>query len=153
MKPWMMFVAMVMLFWGAYVPTIHEGQLAIGGKSRGLWSFLLVGLAYFVVAVLLPLIILASQGEIRNFPSARGTWISLLAGGLGAVGALGIILALMSGGSPKVVPPLVFAGAPIVATLISMMLHRPQNAPSVWFFVGILMAASGASLVLRFKPS
>jgi hypothetical protein len=64
-----------------------------------------------------------------------------------------VILALMYGGTPTTVPPLVFAGAPLVATLIGMALHRPSQAPSPLFFVGIVLAAAGAALVLRYKPT
>ncbi len=153
MRTWLLFVLMTVACWGAYVPTIHEGQLAIGGKSKGLWAFLFVGAAYFLTAVLVPVALLAQRGELSALPNARGSGIALFAGVLGALGALGVILALMNGGTPATVPPLVFAGAPIVATLIGLWLHKPSQAPSPLFFVGILMAAGGAALVLRFKPS
>lgn len=153
MKPWLWFVIMTIVCWGAYVPTIHEGQTAIGGKNKALWAFLLVGVAYFLTAVLVPAGLLASRQDLGSLPSARGWSISLLAGILGALGALGVILALMNGGTPREVPPLVFAGAPIVATFIGMLLHRPTTAPSWQFFAGIVMAAAGAALVLRYKPS
>lgn len=153
MKLWLWFVIMTVLCWGAYVPAIHQGQLAIGGKSRALWAFLFVGVAYVVVAVLIPLGLLMSRGELTPAPPGKGMMISAIAGVLGAVGALGVILALMSGGKPIAVPPLVFAGAPIVATLIGLMLHRPTKMPSPMFFVGIVLAAVGAAMVLRFKPS
>lgn len=150
---WLIFVLMTILCWGAYVPTIHEGQSAIGGRSRGLWAFLFVGAAYFLTAVLAPVALLAARGDLAAVPPAKGWQISLLAGVLGAIGALGVILALMYGGTPTTVPPLVFAGAPIIATLIGMALHRPAQMPSPLFFVGIVLAATGAALVLRYKPS
>lgn len=150
---WLIFVLLTILCWGAYVPTIHEGQLAIGGKSRGLWAFLFVGAAYFLTAVLVPLALLAARGDLAVVPPAKGWQISLLAGVLGAIGALGVILALMYGGTPTTVPPLVFARAPIVATLIGMALHRPSQMPSPLFFVGLVLAATGAALVLRYKPT
>jgi drug/metabolite transporter (DMT)-like permease len=153
MKTWLLFVIMTIVCWGAYVPTIHEGQSAIGGKNRALWAFLFVGAAYFLVAVLVPIGLLAARQDLGSLPNTRGWSISLFAGVLGALGALGVILALMNGGTPKEVPPLVFAGAPIVATLISMTLHKPVKAPDWPFFVGIVMAAAGAALVLRYKPS
>lgn len=153
MKLWMWFVLMTIMCWGAYVPAIHQGQAAIGGKSRALWAFLFVGVAYVGVAVLIPLGLLVSRGELSAVPSGKGITISVIAGVLGAVGALGVILALMNGGKPIAVPPLVFAGAPIVATVIGLMLHRPTKMPSPMFFVGIVLAAVGAAMVLRFKPS
>lgn len=152
-QAWIGFVVMTILCWGAYVPILHEGQSAIGGKSRGLWAFLLVGVAYFAVAVIGPLALLASRGDLHPLPSSKGAWVSVLAGVLGAIGAFGIILALMSGGRASTVPPLVFAGAPVIATLLAMLLHRPSRAPEWPFFLGIVMAAAGAALVLRYKPS
>jgi hypothetical protein len=153
MKTWMWFVIMTIVCWGAYVPTIHEGQTAIGGKSRALWAFLLVGVAYFLTAVLAPAAMLAARQDLANLPNTKGWSISLAAGILGALGALGVILALMNGGTPREVPPLVFAGAPIVATIIGMVLHRPSSPPQWQFFAGIALAAAGAAMVLRYKPS
>jgi hypothetical protein len=152
-QPWIWFVIMTIVCWGAYVPTIHEGQNAIGGKGRALWAFLLVGVAYFLVACVGPLLLLVSRGELSPLPSSKGTWVSILAGVLGAAGAFGVILALMNGGKPTTVPPLVFAGAPIVATFIAMLLHRPTRLPEWPFYLGLVMAATGAAMVLRFKPS
>lgn len=153
MKPWIWFVVLTIVCWGAYVPMIHTGQMTIGGKRPSLWAFLFVGAAYFVVAVIVPLVLLAGQKELGNLPNARGSGISLFAGVLGAAGALGVILALMTGGTPQTVPPLVFAGAPIVATLIAMILHRPEKMPELPFYLGIVLAAAGAGLVLRYKPA
>ncbi|RMF76051.1 MAG: hypothetical protein D6744_12700 [Planctomycetota bacterium] len=152
MKAWHWLVIMTIICWGAYVPTIHEGQSAIGGRSRALWALLFVGVAYVAVAIIGPLSILAARGDLQPIPGGKGAWISMLAGALGAAGAFGVILALMSGGKPTTVPPLVFAGAPVVATLIAMALHRPTRMPDWPFYLGLVMAASGAALVLRFKP-
>jgi hypothetical protein len=151
MKPVsLLFVLGAILCWGAYVPTIHEGQKGFGGGA--IRAFLFVGIAYFLTAIIVPGLLLGvAKAEPAVFPS-RGMSISTVAGVLGAAGALCVILALKNGGTPLTVPPLVFAGAPLVATLIGMMLHRPANPPSPLFYLGILMAAGGAALVLRFKP-
>lgn len=153
MKWWMIFVVFNALFWGAYAPFIHVGQDAIGGRSRSLWAFLFVGLAYFLVAVLIPGVVLYVRGDLTGLPPFRGWSMSLLAGAVGAGGALCLILAILSGGKPIYVAPLVFAGAPIVNTFISMAMHKPQSTPNPMFFVGILIAAVGASLVLYYKPN
>lgn len=153
MKPWLWFVATTIVCWGAYVPAIHAGQKGIGGRSAGLWAFLLVGLAYFLVAVLAPLALLASRQELATLPPPRGAGVALFAGVLGALGALCVILALMTGGTPLTVPPLVFAGAPIVATLVGLALHPPGVVPDWRFLLGIVLAACGAALVLRYKPA
>jgi uncharacterized membrane protein len=147
---WLYFVAGAILSWGAYVPVLHEGQAALNRGS--LRAFLCVGIAYFLTAVLIPVVLMAAGVEPFTF-NTRGVTFATAGGALGAVGALCIILALKYGGTPAFVPPLVFAGAPIVATLVSMVWHRPKNAPEVWFYLGIVLAAVGAGLVLRFKPS
>ncbi len=54
MKLWLLFATGTILCWGAYVPAIHHGQMAFEGKNKALWAFLFVGVAYFLVAVLVP---------------------------------------------------------------------------------------------------
>lgn len=152
MKPYLWFVLGAVLSWGAYVPTIHSGQMGFEPKGP-IRAFLFVGLAYCLVAVVIPgLALTVGKAEPMAF-SGKGMTISTLAGVLGALGALCVIYALRTGGTPLTVPPLVFAGAPIVATFVGMLFHKPQHAPSPLFYVGILLAAGGAALVLRFKPS
>lgn len=147
---WLAFVVGAILSWGAYVPFIHEGQVHLG---RGpLRAFLCVGAAYFLTAVVVPGLLLALGAEETRFTS-KGAFYATVAGVLGAAGALCVIFALKLGGKPVVVAPLVFAGAPIVNALVSMAWHRPATPPKVWFYVGMVLAAVGAALVLRYKPN
>lgn len=148
---WIVFVAATAVCWGAYVPTLHEGQKALGANSA-LRAFLGVGIAYFATAVLLPFIAIRSGAEPWEF-NARGVWISIFAGVLGALGALGIIFALKAGGKPIYVAPLVFGLAPVVNVFVSMLLHRPEKSVSPMFILGIALSACGAGLVLYFKPA
>jgi hypothetical protein len=46
----------------------------------------------------------------------------------------------------------VFGGAPIVNVLVTMALHPPKSAINPMLYVGFVLAASGAFLVLRFRP-
>ncbi len=151
MKLWPVFVLLTVICWGAYVPMIHNGQLGFGPKNNALRAFMCVGVAYFVMSVAILAWVYITKAEPLQW-TPRGVTISTLAGVLGALGALGIVFAMMNGGRPLVVAPVVFAGAPVVNTLVSMMLHKPGSPPSTMFYVGILMAAAGASLVLRFRP-
>ena len=150
MNAWLPFVILTVLSWGTYIPTLHRGQLALGGS--GVHSFLMVGIAYLLVAIALPGSMIARAGTWSLFTPA-GIGFTLAAGTLGALGALGIVFALINGGKPSVVPALVFAGAPIVSVFVAMIYNPPQQAPSALFFLGILMAAGGASLVLANRPS
>jgi hypothetical protein len=150
MKLWLVFAVLAFLAWGAYVPMLHAGQTAL--KGGALRAFLCVGLAYFLTAVLVPLGLLGMKMEPWEW-NADGVRLAIVAGTLGALGALFVILALKSGGSPMVVAPLVFAGAPIVNVLVSMSWHRPKSAPEGLFYAGIALAAAGAYLVLRYRPT
>jgi drug/metabolite transporter (DMT)-like permease len=137
------------LSWGFYGPTLHQGQAKLGSPFRAL---LCVGVAYFIIGVIVPVIALASQGELSKGWSTAGTVNATLAGGLGALGAVFIIYAFRSGGLPAYVMPIVFGGAPVVNVLFTMYLHPPRIAPNPLLYVGMLLVACGASLVLYFKP-
>ncbi len=151
MKIWMVFVVLTVVCWGAYVPTLHSGQVALG-KNSPLRAFLFVGLAYFVMAAAVLAYLTLTKAEPMTFTS-KGMTVSTIAGVLGAVGALGIVFAMKGGGSPIIVAPLVFAGAPIVNTIVSMLYHKPAKAPHMLFYVGIVLAAAGAAMALKYKPT
>lgn len=146
---WLMFAIGAMLAWGSYGPFIHNGQVNLGSPIR---AFLCVGFAYFLTAVLLPGGLLAVTNEAGSFTAKGVTW-GLLAGAVGAAGAICVIFAMKSGGTPLYVMPIVFGGAPIMNSVVSMIQHPPKNAPSPLFFMGILLAGVGAALILRFKPA
>lgn len=151
MKLWMLFVICTVLTWGAYVPTLHSGQQAFNDKNSALRAFLFVGLAYLLVALAVLGYLIVTKAEPLVF-TGKGMTLSTIAGVLGAIGALGIVFALKNQGKPIFVAPLVFAGAPIVNTFVSMAYHKPSSPPKIWFYLGILLAAAGAALALRFKP-
>lgn len=146
---WLFFVIGAILSWGAYGPFLHKGQVALGNPLRAL---LCVGVAYFLMAVLVPGGMLLANGQLNNF-SAAGTKAATLSGGLGALGAICIIMAFKSGGSPLYVTPLVFGGAPLVNVLLTMSMHPPKESPNPLLYVGFAMAAVGGFMVLYFKPT
>jgi hypothetical protein len=145
---WIVLAFGAALSWGLYGASLHKGQVELGNPLRAL---LCVGVAYFLIGVVVPVIALSSQGELRNF-NAAGTTTATLAGALGAIGAVFIIFAFRSGGLPTYVMPIVFGGAPIINVLTTMALHPPKASVSPLFFLGVLMAAGGAGLVLYFRP-
>jgi hypothetical protein len=145
---WMVFVAGAILSWGLYGPWLHKGQVGLGSPLR---AFLCVGAAYFLVGVLVPLAALAAQDQLRGW-NTPGVSSATIAGVLGALGALSVIFAFRAGGAPVWVMPLVFAGAPIVNVLYTMWQHPPKTAPNPLLYLGFVLAASGAWLVLRYKP-
>jgi hypothetical protein len=68
-----------------------------------------VGIAYFVIAVIVPLALLARGGERGGWTNKGVLW-SMLAGTAGALGALGVILALGAGLDSGWLPTLVAIG-------------------------------------------
>jgi hypothetical protein len=107
--------------------------------------------AYFLVGVLVPAIALGSQGQLKGF-NAGGVTSATLGGALGAIGAVCIIWAFRTGGTPTYVMPLVFGLAPVINVLFSMATHPPKTEPNPLLYVGFLFASIGAGLVLYFKP-
>ena len=75
-----------------------------------------------------------------------------MAGALGAAGAACIIYSFRFGGLPLYVMPLVFGGAPIVNVLLSMVLHPPKSPINPLLYVGFVLAAAGAGMVLYYRP-
>ncbi|NDC54057.1 MAG: hypothetical protein EBZ74_07115 [Planctomycetia bacterium] len=141
-------IALTACCWGVYGPVLHFGREAMHSSLR---PFMCVGLAYFLIAVLTPLALLARGGE-RGAWSAKGVLWSLLAGTAGALGALGVILALGFGGRPIYVMPLVFGGAPIVNTLLTAFMNKAFDQLKAPFLAGLILVVLGAVTVLVCKP-
>ena len=146
---WTLFVLGAVLSWGVYGPALHRGQALLGNPLRAL---LCVGVAYFLVGVVVPLVALSSAGELRGF-NTPGVMAATLGGVLGALGAVCIIWAFKAGGMPSYVMALVFAGAPLVNVMVTAVTHPPRTSPSPLLYLGFLLAAVGAGLVLRYRPS
>ena len=152
---WLTWALMTVASWGVYGIFLHTGQTSMGDPVNGRYkAFLLVGVAYFITAVLAPLVVLKLNGATWAFPLS-GVWWSLLAGIVGAIGAFGVLLAFGAKGSPAVVMSIVFAGAPIVNAVVSLAWHPPAGGFSSlrWqFLAGIALAAIGGCLVTLYKP-
>lgn len=146
---WIVFALGAALAWGMYGPALHQGQVALGSPFRAL---LCVGIAYLLIGVLVPVVALASQGQLGQGWTTAGTVGATAAGTLGALGAVFIIYAFRAGGLPTYVMPLVFGGAPLVNVAVTMYLHPPKETPNPLLWVGFAMAIAGASLVLYYKP-
>lgn len=154
---WIFFVALAGLCWGTYVPFV-----AAGGKElkSSYASLLCVGVAYFLIAILFPLGIFWARGKFPTF-NASGTFLATMAGVAGALGALCVILATFEFKGPRIfVAPLIFAIAPVVNTVVSLVWHPdksmfhfslPEQAPHWTFLVGIVLTGIGAGLVLFSK--
>ncbi len=146
---WVIFVAGAVLSWGAYGALLHQGQTQLGNPLKAL---LCVGVAYFLIGVLVPVAGLSAQGNLSNFNST-GLMTATIAGALGAAGAACIIYSFRFGGLPVYVMPLVFGGAPIVNVLVSMAIHPPKQPINPMLYVGFALASMGAAVVLYFRPT
>jgi MFS family permease len=145
----MLSIATTIVCWGSYGVTVHKGQAAM--QNSRLRPFLCVGLAYFALAVVVPYLILAVSPEPSRF-NFIGTMWSLIAGAAGAIGALGIIMAFNFGGRPVFVMPLVYGGAPVVATLVSTAVAGLWGHIGPMFLAGLILVIAGAVMVLVFAP-
>ena len=94
---WLAFALLTVVSWGVYGIFLHTGQLGMQDPVNGRYkAFLFVGIAYFLVAVLAPLLMLVLSGASWDYPAKGMAW-SLIAGIVGAVGAL-IVPSPPSGG-------------------------------------------------------
>ena len=152
---WLYFALMTVVCWGLYGICLHSGVVGMKDPENGRWkAFLLVGGAYFLVAVLAPLVILLVKGADWGMPAKGFKW-SLIAGAAGAIGAFGVLLAFGAKGNPTVVMSIIFAGAPVINAVVAILLHPPAGGFAslrLEFIAGILLAAVGGFLVSYYKP-
>ena len=162
---WLIFALLTVVSWGLYGVLLHSGRSAMpAGAEIGnasLKAFLWVGVAYFVVAIVGPVIVLKARGTNWSMTGSGITW-SFIAGTAGAVGAFTLVLALgaasatMKGAAPAAVMPIVFGGAPVVNAIVAMLAHPPEGgfkSLPVPFIIGIVLAATGGFLVAKFAPT
>lgn len=135
--------------WGIYGPLLHWGQMGLGGDR--LRAFLCVGISYFVIAVIVPVAMLA--GTVAQSWTASGAMWALASGAAGAFGALGVILAFNYGGKPVYVMPLIFGCAPVINSFWTIYWTGTWGELSPFFAAGLILAAVGAMTVLFFAPT
>lgn len=171
---WLFWVGLAGLSWGTYVPLIFYGGNELGGKPASrILAILCVGVAYFVIAVMFPLIYLyvLTPAEQRPETNGNGLVFSSMAGVAGAVGAICVIFASKSATQSALqaqlppatyrlyIAPMIFGLAPIINTLVSLLWHPGKGQPFQFHFdmpgwklwVGILFVGVGAALVLFSK--
>ena len=146
------------LCWGIYGPILHWGQAEMGGRWR---TFICVGIAYLIVAVVVPVIFMFlthdEMGEGFKINTPGVVW-SLVGGALGAVVRLGIILAFkysaFAANTPLIVMPLVFGLAPVANTFFQLYMNRDKGLtpPNPIFYAGLILVTAGAVTVLLFAP-
>ncbi|MGC3959674.1 MAG: hypothetical protein QM813_17635 [Verrucomicrobiota bacterium] len=161
---WITYALLTVASWGVYGVLLHKGRgnMPMGPETAhaGLKAFLFVCLVYALIGVA-TLALLKLRGSNWSFTSGGVQW-SLIAGSAGAIGAFTLVLALgaavpiFKGAAAAAVMPIVFAGAPIVNTIVAMCVHPPAGgfkSLPLPFVLGCIMAAVGAFLVAKFAPS
>lgn len=146
------------LFWGTYGPILHKGHHLMEGGGR-LRPFICVGFAYFLVAIVGPIVVMYTTGHDKGQGLFSGwtfsgiLW-STIAGGVGALGAFTLIMALGAGGptSPGYVMPIVFGCAPVVSAFTSMYMNNTFDKISPFFAAGLILVAVGAVTILITQP-
>jgi hypothetical protein len=173
--PWWGYVILAGLAWGVYVPLIFFGGTelttrpgTIGGR---LASILCVGIAYFLLGVVVPVVLMSVRDDAQPEWKTTGLVFSGLAGVAGAIGAICVIFASkaavdaakVEGVNPATyrmyIAPLIFSLAPAINTLLSLLWHPKPGDP--WHFdfevpgwklpAGIVLVALGTFLVLMSK--
>jgi drug/metabolite transporter (DMT)-like permease len=167
---WLVYSVLAGLCWGTYVPFVQQG---IAGLQRNSFaSFLCVGVAYFLIAVLFPIGMFMS-GEKTPQWNAYGITFATLAGVTGALGALCVIYANRSAGqlareNPNLdidyrlyIGPIIFAMAPLLNTIVSLLWHPSpaegamifglKHLPTWKFLLGIVLTGTGTFLILYSK--
>lgn len=162
------FAIVTALFWGAYGPILHKGVVGMGKISEELGTgrlrpFLCVGIAYFLISIVGPILVMQFTGMekgngVMSGWTINGTVLSIAGGAAGALGAFALIMALNYGGptGPFYVMPMVFGCAPVVSTLVSafvlMNIDKKQVEISPYFLVGLVIVALGAVTTLINAP-
>ena len=163
------FAVVTALFWGTYGPILHKGSVYMEsyvakdpakpdaprplGRMR---PFLMVGFAYFIIAVVAPILVIQFAGVERGSGIFAGWTIkgiiwSFAGGTVGALGAFFLIMAL-NNGTPVQVMPLVFGIAPVISTALGMYFNKTLSQVSPFFFVGMLLVILGAVTILATAP-
>ncbi|MCA9247485.1 MAG: hypothetical protein KDA42_10230 [Planctomycetales bacterium] len=145
-----MAIALTVCCWGIYGPVLHQGQHAMDGSR--LRPFLCVGISYFFIAIVAASVFLWIKGEKGQWTASGIVW-SLISGAAGALGALGIIMALTFGGAPIYVMPIVFGGAPVINSFVTIVLAKTFKQISPLFYAGLIVVVAGAVVVMVFKPA
>src|SRR5262249_10458616 len=165
-------IALTVLCWGLYGSVLRKGQVQMATDAvakaaatsptqpaapgpvhpASLRPFVCVGLAYFLIGVIVPGVWLHYYGEQGDWTLTGLVW-SLAGGALGALGALGIILAFKFGGQPIYVMPLVFGGAPVVNAFLTIFLAGRMKDIGPVFLAGLVIVILGAVAVMLSAPA
>lgn len=161
---WQTFALMTVMAWGIYGVLLHRGRLGMlqtadAAGNASMKAFLWVGVAYFFIAILAPVLILIKNKTTWEMNGSGVSW-SFVAGAAGAIGAFTLILALGAAAKQQAstanVMSMVFGLAPVVNAFVSMLAHPPEGgfkSVPFAFWLGTILAAVGGYLVASTNPN
>lgn len=132
-----LFAVATALCWGLYGPSLGKARLADEDLSP-FKPYVAIGVAYLIIAIFGGLIGMWLKGDSFSFTSKGSTW-GIIAGTLGALGALFLTLCMFNGGAriPHAVMPIVFGGAVTVSALYAILSSGGKLNASPMLWVGI----------------
>jgi hypothetical protein len=157
MKWPIIFALLTGLFWGTYGPALGIARAAENNPFK---PYLLIGVAYLIWAVVGGYAGIRYTNTPLEYSSTGATW-GLVAGSLGALGALTLTLSMFSfqGMKPRadIVMPIVFGTAVSVTALVATIQTRAAFNPKLWLgIVGmavcIVVVASQTPHAAPHKP-
>ena len=152
------FALLTVVCWGTYGVCMHIGSSSMGDKENGrIYGFSLGRLGLFPYCSNCTTYYIEIKGGNIAFwdLSHEGLAMVLIAGTLGAIGALGVLLAFGKMSSPAFVPvimSIIFAGAPMVNALVSTTKEGNWAYVRWPFVLGIALAAVGGYMITKHAP-
>ena len=141
------------LCWGLYGPTLAFARSTAKPPE---WSpfkpYVFIGVAYVVWAIVGGMMGMRARGDSFNFFGIQKAAMlyGFLAGTLGALGAFSLTSAMLNGGKPLFVMPIVFGGAVSVTAIVSTMRMKESISPVLW--IGMTLVVVGIILVAIYTP-
>jgi len=150
MKYPVLFALMTAFFWGMYGPALGNARSALASPFK---PYVAIGVAYLIWGVVGGVGGMLYKGDTFAFTGA-GTFWGLIAGSLGAWGALTLTLAMFSGGGamPHIVMPIVFGGAVTVSAIVSAATVKTEEGINPMLWAGILGMAVCIVIVAANTP-
>lgn len=138
-----LFAGCTAFFWGLYGPTLAKARTADPDLSP-FKPYVAIGVAYLVIAIIGGVVGMWLKGDNFQFTGIGARW-GVLAGTLGALGALTLTLCMFTGGAkhPQSMMPIVFGGAVTITALYTIYASggKLQASPMLWLGIGLMFVA------------
>jgi hypothetical protein len=150
MKLPVVFAVLTAMCWGLYGPILAKARTTEGPFR----PYVAIGVAYLVIAIFGGLAGMKYRGDSFAFTGSGITW-GLIAGALGAFGALFLTLCMFNGGNkvPQAMMPIVFGGAVSVAALYAVATIKTEHGTSPMLWVGIALMLLSAVIITMNTPA